>query len=124
MKRIVTLVTLALALMAGNATAYPVPAVQTAKAAGLTLGKHFVEVAPGVWMAVKGERERRNVRFARLVAFWSPDQKVVANEQGFPHHRWRDQYDNRLTETWFYPNVNRQYVFEVASGELIRSTRR
>ncbi len=124
MKRIVTLVTLALALLAGSASAYPVPAVQTAKSAGLTLGKHYVEVAPGVWVAVKGERERRNVRFARLVAFWSDDQKLVANEQGFPVHRWRDQYDNRLTETWFYPDMNRQFVFNVASGELIRSTRR
>lgn len=124
MKRILTLVTLALALMAGQALAYPVPAAQTAKAAGLTLGKHYVEVAPGIWVAVKGERERRNVRFARLVAFWSEDQKLVANEQGFPVHRWRDQYDARLTETWFYPDQNRQYVFDVASGALIKSTRR
>jgi hypothetical protein len=106
------------------AHASAVPAVVAAKAAGLTLGKHYVEVSPGVWLAVKGERERRNVRFARLVAFWSLEQKSVAADEGFPHHRWRELYDGRNTETWFYPDRNRQYVFDVDSGKLLKKSRR
>jgi len=101
-----------------------VPAATLARESGLTLGKHYVEVSPGIWVPVKGERERRNVRFARLVAFWSDDQKDVAVDEGFPHHRWRDLYDGHFTETWFYPDVNRQYVFDVESGGLIKTTRR
>jgi hypothetical protein len=101
-----------------------VPAATLARESGLTLGKHYVEVSPGIWVPVKGERERRNVRFARLVAFWSDDQKSVAIDEGFPHHRWRELYDGHNTETWFYPDVNRQYIFDVESGGLIKSTRR
>ena len=129
MKRIVTLVApalaMALALWTGSSTAYPVPFVDAKEMTGLAMpGTHYVEVAPGAWLAVWNDREWRNPRCAPLEVYWSDDQKAVASEQGFPHHRWRDLYTNRLTETWFYPDVNRQYVFEVASGELLRSTRR
>ncbi|HEX7878525.1 MAG TPA: hypothetical protein VF720_03900 [Candidatus Eisenbacteria bacterium] len=101
-----------------------VPAAVLARESGLTLGKHYLEVSPGIWVPVNGERERRNVRYARLVAFWSDDQRDVAVDEGFPHHRWRDLYDGHYTETWFYPDVNRQYVFDVESGGLIKTTRR
>lgn len=100
------------------AAASVLPSVHAAEKAGTTLGKHYVEVSPGVWVAVKGERERRQVRFARLVAFWSPDQKMVAEKKGFPFHRWRNLEGDRLTETWFYPDTNRQFVFD-AEGRLL-----
>lgn len=103
---------------AAPAAASALPAVDKAVAAGTTLGKHYVEVAPGVWVAIKGERERRQVRFARLVAFWSPDQKLVAEKKGFPFHRWRNLEGERLTETWFYPDSNKQFVFD-ADGRLL-----
>jgi hypothetical protein len=100
------------------AAASVLPAVDAAGKAGTTLGKHYVEVSPGVWVVVKGERERRQVRFARLVAFWSPDQKMVAENKGFPHHRWRNLEGDRLTETWFYPETNKQFVFD-SGGRLL-----
>jgi hypothetical protein len=109
---------IALMSPAPNSSASVLPAVDAAEKAGTTLGKHYVEVSPGVWVAVKGERERRQVRFARLVAFWSADQKMVAEKKGFPFHRWRNLEGDRLTETWFYPETNRQFVFD-AGGRLL-----
>lgn len=106
------------AASAAPVTASVIPAVDKAVSAGTTLGKHYVEVAPGVWVAVKGQRERRQVRFARLVAFWSPDQKSVAEKKGFPFHRWRNLEGETLTETWFYPDSNKQFVFD-AEGRLL-----
>jgi hypothetical protein len=43
---------------------------------------------------------------------------MVAEKKGFPFHRWRNLEGDRLTETWFYPETNRQFVFD-AGGRLL-----
>lgn len=118
MKRILILLTLMAGLAAVNAAASILPAVEASRSRSLGLAKHYVEVAPGVRMAVKGERERRQVRYARLVNSWSADQQSVAATAGFPYHRFRELAGSRLTETWFYPDQNLQYVFD-RRGRLI-----
>ena len=95
------------------------PAIDSAKTQGGAVMKHYVEIDEGVWIAVKGMRERRQVRFARLVQMWSKDQKKVALKQGWPNFRWREDYAGHQTEIWSYPEADKEYVFDVETGLLI-----
>ncbi len=96
------------------------PAIGSAGVQNGIVSKHFVEIEPGVFVAVKGSRERRQVRYRRLVAGWSADQKAVAEASGFPVMRWRDLTAGVTTEIWSYPEQNRQFVFD-AAGVLVET---
>jgi hypothetical protein len=75
------------------------------------LRKHFVEVSPGIYVAVKGERERRQVRFARLLKSLSGDRLEVYEREGFPTFRHRELEAGIRTEHWTYAGENVTYVF-------------
>jgi hypothetical protein len=110
--------TIALAPIAASANSI-LPAIESAKTRDGAVMKHYVEIDKGVWIAVKGMRERRQVRFARLVQMWSKDQQKVALKQGWPNFRWREDYAGHVTEVWSYPEVDKEYVFDVETGALI-----
>jgi hypothetical protein len=111
---------LSLVLAPGEAGANSIlPAIESARTEGGQVMKHYVEVDDGVWVAVKGMRERRQVRFARLVRMWSKDQQKVALKQGWPSFRWREDYAGRVSEVWSYPEADREFVFDVETGRLM-----
>lgn len=95
------------------------PGIGMARRNNATIAKHYVEVEDGVWMAVKGRRERRQVRYARLSEAWSLDQQKVAAQYGWPAYRLREEASGQLTETWSYPDKDVEFVFQVPSGTLI-----
>jgi hypothetical protein len=95
------------------------PGIESARRRDTTISKHYVEVDNGIWMAVKGSRERRQVRFARLIETWSLDQQKVAQKLGFPMYRYREDYAGVTTEIWSYPGADREYVFSVPAGRLV-----
>jgi hypothetical protein len=76
-----------------------------------TLTKHYVEVKPGVKVAVRGARERRQVRFARWVESLTGDRLAVFEAAGFPLYRHRETAGGDRTELWTYPEEGRVYVF-------------
>jgi hypothetical protein len=124
MKRTLMIVVAAGTLLAMTAAPSPgvagsiLPGIQSAHRQGTRMSKHYVEVDEGVWMAVKGSRERRQVRFARLMESWSEDQQKVAATLGFPSFRWREDYAGDVTEIWSYPAADREFIFDVESGKL------
>jgi hypothetical protein len=77
-----------------------------------------VEVKRGTWVAVKGARERRQVRFARLKDTWSTDHHDVAKEWGFPVFRYREEQAGLRTEVWSYPAAHVEIVFN-REGQII-----
>jgi hypothetical protein len=93
--------------------------IHRARRHSATIGKHYVEVEDGVWVAVKGRRERRQVRFARLPETWSLDQQKVASQYGWPVYRVREDASGQVTETWSYPDHDVEFVFAVPSGTLV-----
>lgn len=76
------------------------------------LSKHYVEVQKGVFVAVKGARERRQVRFARLVEAWQGDRRAVYEREGFPTFRYRELEAGVTTEHWTYPGKQVTYTFQ------------
>lgn len=76
-----------------------------------SLGKHLVEVEPGVYLAVRGKRERRQVRHARWVEMLEGDRKSVFNKLGAPTHRFYETTAGIRTETWIYPRHHVKFVF-------------
>jgi hypothetical protein len=124
MKRIMLVAVAALLFIAGPPAARAgsaLPAINSAGHRNLQVMKHYIEVDDGVWVAVKGMRERRQVRFARLVESWSPDQQKVAHKHGWPESRYREDYAGRIVEIWTYPDADKEYVFQVPSGELVET---
>jgi hypothetical protein len=75
------------------------------------LREHYVEVEPGVFVAVKGARERRQVRFARLINMFGDDRLEVYERMGFPPFRHFEQAGGARTEHWAYPDKQVTYVF-------------
>lgn len=75
------------------------------------LRKHYLEVEPGVFVAVKGERERRQVRFARLIQSLSGDRLAVYEKEGFPTFRHREREAGIRTIHWTYAEKGVTYVF-------------
>jgi hypothetical protein len=87
---------------------------QYAAQAGLStlpVSKHYVEVAPGVFQAVRGEKERRQVRFARWLDGLSGDRRAVYDAVGFPTNRHFENYAGDRTEHWLYADLGVLYVF-------------
>jgi hypothetical protein len=77
-----------------------------------TLRKHYVEVKEGIFVAVKGARERRQVRFARLIDSFGGDRREVYERQGFPVFRYRERAAGVETEHWTYPGKQVTYTFQ------------
>lgn len=86
------------------------------------IGKHYVRVGDNVWVAVKGRRERRQVRYSRLWSVWSADQRRTAVELGFPVNRLLEIGAGRETETWSYPERRLRIVFDDEGRLLARQT--
>lgn len=87
---------------------------KTAEAVGVegpTLTKHYIEVEPGVYFAVKGARERRQVRMARWVDGLEGDRAAVFAAHGMPTFRHQELEAGRTTEIWSYAEGRRTYVF-------------
>lgn len=118
MKRIMMIIMLATLAPIGPAGASVLPDIHASQSAGLALARHYVQVTPSVRIAVKGERERRQVRFARLVASWTPDKRAVAAAEGFPFNRLLELRGSERTEIWTFPESHTQYIFD-AAGHLI-----
>lgn len=92
------------------------PAIEAARRApdarSFDVGKHYVKVGDNLWIAVKGKRERRQVRYSRLWSTWSDDQRRVATELGFPVNRLLELDSGRKSETWSYPEHHVRVVFD------------
>jgi len=83
----------------------------------LPISKHYVEMAPGVVQAVRGEKERRQVRFARWLDGLSGDRRFVYDSVGFPTNRHFENYGGDRTEQWLYADLGALYIFR--DGVLI-----
>lgn len=127
--RVVLALTAALALsgplpgLPGQARAGSIlPAIEAARqrtgSTAYDIDKHYVRVGDNAWIAVKGRRERRQVRYSRLWATWSDDQRRVATELGFPVNRLLELETSRTRETWSYPAQGLIIVFDDA-GHLV-----
>ena len=92
-----------------------------ANLASLPVTKHYVEVAPGIYVAVKGAKERRQVRFARWVDGLQGDREAVYEAEGFPTHRHFETQAGDRTEHWVYPERGLVYVFR---GDVLADVRR
>ena len=77
----------------------------------LPISKHYVEMAPGVAQAVRGEKERRQVRFARWLDGLSGDRLFVYSSVGFPTNRHFENYAGDRTEHWLYADLGALYIF-------------
>ena len=78
----------------------------------LPITKHYVEMAPGVFQAVRGEKERRQVRFARWLDGLSGDRLAVYEAVGFPTNRHFENYAGDRTEYWLYADLGLSYIFQ------------
>ena len=73
---------------------------------------HYVEVKPGVYLAVRGPSERRRVRLARWAAVIGGDRQAVYQMLGYPPQRHRENFMDVVTEFWTYPGEYVTFVFE------------
>lgn len=108
---------LAIALVLGGLCASTRPVA----ASTAPLARHRVQVTPGRFLDVRGERNHQQRIVRRLPATWSADQKTSAATYGFPVFRLRELSAGVLTELWTYPEADVQLVFD-AAGRL-RTTR-
>ena len=83
------------------------------------VSKHYISDGK-VLYAVRGMKERRQVRFANALRAFSADKQKVYGEQGWPHSRYRIDDGGRITEVWAYYDTDRAFVFD-ASGRLLES---
>ena len=84
------------------------------------LRKHYVEVSPGVFIAVKGKRERRQIRHARLRKGYAGDRATIYGREGFPTFRHRENDGGIRTEHWTYLQGQVTYIF---SGDRLVAVR-
>jgi hypothetical protein len=61
---------------------------------------------------VKGAKERRAQRFARLIRSFKGDRKAIYEQHGFPSSRSRrEESDGRIAEHWQYESKRLHFVF-------------
>lgn len=82
------------------------------------LTKHSVETAPGTRVAVKGSRERRQVRFARWADALAGDRARIHALLGRPPFRHYERSAGDRLEFWTYPGERRMYIFR--GNRLVR----
>ena len=80
----------------------------------------FAEIMPGVYVHVKGSRERRMVRFARWNQGLDGDRLRVYETEGYPFYRHYDLYAGTRTEVWSYRTKGITYVFS-SEGNLLET---
>lgn len=83
------------------------------------LRKHYVEVEPGDYVAVRGSRERRQVRFARLIEGLDGDRLEVFQREGFPTFRHQENFGGEVTTHWSYLKSGVTYIFR--GDDLVRT---
>jgi hypothetical protein len=86
--------------------------------ASVALSKRRVEITTVVY-PVKGEQERKQVRYARWRLLLDGDRRDVYDRQGWPTYRTRESFAGSVTERWTYPEHHRTYVFE--GDRLVRT---
>ena len=86
--------------------------------ASVKLGKRRVEITTVVY-PVKGEQERKQVRYARWRLLLDGDRRTVYDNEGWPTYRTREDFAGAVTERWTYPEQHRTYVFE--GDRLVRT---
>jgi hypothetical protein len=121
------LVVSAMTVLSAPARASLLPQIEAARQLGtqahltsLPVTKHYVEVAPGVYVAVKGEKERRQVRFARWVDGLRGDRQAVYETEGFPTHHFYETAAGDRTEQWVYTERGLVFVFR---GDVLTDVR-
>ena len=82
------------------------------------LYKRSLLIEEQVLMAVKGKRERRQVRAARWRRSLTGDRLEVYLREGFPLYRHFESDSGVRTEHWTYRQKGVSYVFK--AGELIQ----
>lgn len=70
--------------------------------------------------AVKGKskKERRRLRYERLVRSFKEDKRIVYGRHGFPSYRYRERDSDRVTEYWVYMSKRLEFVF--VGNRLVR----
>ncbi len=84
----------------------------------VTLSKRRVEITTVVY-PVKGEQERKQVRYARWRLLLDGDRRAVYDKEGWPTYKTREDFAGSVTERWTYPEQHRTYVFE--GDRLVRT---
>jgi len=101
-------------------------ALAEAGEASVALSKRRVEITTVVY-PVKGEQERKQVRYARWRLLLDGDRRDVYDSQGWPTSRTRVNFAGSVTERWTYPEQHRTYVFEgdrLGAHRAVLTTRR
>ena len=85
----------------------------------VTISKRRVQYT--VTIPVKGKKERKQVRYARLKLLLEGDRLQVYRTKGWPTHRRREDYAGSVTELWIYDAQRMTYIFK--EGRLIETRR-
>jgi len=91
-------------------------AIEGDPTADLSLNKNFVEAT--VFIPVHGAKGRKQVRRALWLLLLGEDRLRVYEQEGFPRHRYRENYAGHTRELWNYPDSRTTYIFN-ESGNLI-----
>ena len=92
---------------------------KTHEAPAPTLSKHQITTSKGTF-AIKGARERKQVRLAAWNLSLKGDRLRIREEMGYPTYRVYELRSDERTELWTYPHLDRVYVFQ---GDTLIETR-
>jgi hypothetical protein len=84
---------------------------ETPEAEAPTLTRTQIVTSNGTF-AVKGQRERKQVRMAAWYLSLNGDRLRIRQEMGHPTYRMLTLRSDVRTEVWTYPEHNRAYVFD------------
>ena len=85
----------------------------------VTMSKRRVQYS--VIIPVKGKKERKQVRYARLRLLLEGDRLHIYQTEGWPTHRRREDFAGSITELWIYDPQRITYIFK--DGLLIETRR-
>ena len=83
------------------------------------LAKRQITTTNGTF-AIKGARERKQVRLAAWNLSLQGDRLRIREEMGYPTYRLYELRSDVRTELWTYPHLDRVYVFR---GDTLIETR-
>ena len=92
---------------------------KTHEAPAPRLSKRQITTSNGTY-AIKGARERKQVRLAAWNLSLKGDQLRIREEMGYPTYRVYELRSDERTELWTYPHLDRVYVFR---GDTLIETR-
>lgn len=84
--------------------------------AAIHLSKRLVHAT--VTIPVHGAKARKQVRRALWLLKLEGDRLDVYLDEGYPRHRYRENYAGRTRELWSYPESGLAYIFN-EQGDLI-----